>query len=50
MQPTVGIVAVVVLGLARVALAGTNDTPPATELSQQAQAERSLVLTVEGMT
>ncbi|HMS71846.1 MAG TPA: hypothetical protein PKB03_02325 [Baekduia sp.] len=50
MQPTVGIVAVVVLGLARVALAGTSDTQLATGVSQQAQAERSVVLTVEGMT
>lgn len=50
MQPTVGIVAVVVLGLARVALVGASDTQPATEVSQQAQAERSVVLTVEGMT
>ncbi len=50
MQPTVGIVAVVVLGLARVALAGASDTQRVTEVSQQAQAERSVLLTVEGMT
>jgi hypothetical protein len=50
MQSTVGIIAIVVLGLARVAVAGVTNAQLTTQASRQAQAERSVVLTVEGMT